>query len=154
LSSAVSPTCLEGIKMLPRINAVMRISQDIELRYLPSGAAVAKLNLVSSSKYKTATGEQKEETCFIEGAVFGKPAEVINQYCKKGSKLYIMGDLKLDTWQDQNGQKRSKHTIKIDSFEFLDSKPQEQPQYAPPKVEIVPPAVGRNQPYDDGEIPF
>ncbi len=107
---------------LSKVIGVYRLSQDVELRYIPSGSAVAKLNLVNSSKYKTQTGEQREDTCFIDGIVFSKLAEVANQYLRKGSKIYVVAELKQETWQDQNGQNRSKHSLKIDSFEMLDSK--------------------------------
>ena len=107
---------------LGKVNGVYRLSQDVELRYLASGTALAKLNLVNSSKYKTQSGEQKEETCFIDGTVFGKLGEVANQYLKKGSKVWIDAELKQDTWTTQEGQNRSKHTLKINGFEMLDSK--------------------------------
>ena len=147
--------------MLSKVNGVFRIASEIELKYLPSGSAVAKVNLVNSSKYKTQSGEQKEDVCFINGTVFGKQAEVLNQYCHKGSKLFVTGQLKQDTWQDQQGNKRSAHSIKIDSFEFLDSKPQQQSysqgqqndyqQRPQAKVEVV----QDSQPYiGDDEIPF
>ena len=110
--------------MLSKVIGIYRIASDIEMKFLPSGSAVAKVNLVNSSKYKTQSGEQKEDTCFIYGSVFGKQAEILNTYCQKGSKIYIVGELKQDTWKDNQGQKRSVHSIKIDSFEFLDSKPQ------------------------------
>jgi single-strand DNA-binding protein len=125
--------------MLPKINGVMRISQEIELRYLPDGKPVARINLVSSSKYKTQSGEQKENTCFIEGTCFGKSAEILNQYCSKGSKLYIIGELMQDTWTDNNGNNRSKHKILIESFEFLDSKQNNQKDtYQENKVQTQP----------------
>lgn len=108
---------------LSKVVGVYRLSQEPELRYSSSGSAVARLNLVNNSKYKTQAGEQREETCFIEGAVFGKLAEVASQYLKKGSKIYVVAELKQDAWQDQNGQNRSKHSLKIESFEMLDSKP-------------------------------
>lgn len=108
--------------MLAKVNGVFRISKDIELKYLPSGSAIAKVGLVNSAKYKTQTGEQKEDTCFIDGIVFGKPAEVINQYCKKGSKIFVSGDLNLEQWVAQDGSNKSKHSIKIKEFEFLDTK--------------------------------
>lgn len=108
---------------LSKVIGVYRLTQDPELKYLNSGSAVAKLNLVNSSKYKAQDGTQKEDTCFIEGTVFSKLAEVANQYLNKGSKIYVVAELKQDTWQDQNGQNRSKHSLKIESFEMLDSKP-------------------------------
>lgn len=108
--------------MLAKVNGVFRISRDIELKYLPSGSAIAKVGLVNSAKYKTQTAGQKEDTCFIDGIIFGKPAEVINQYCKKGSKIFVSGDLKLEQWVAQDGSNKSKHSIKIKEFEFLDTK--------------------------------
>jgi len=131
--------------MLSKVIGVFRIASEIEVKYLPNGNAVAKVNLVNSSKYKTQSGEQKEDVCFINGAVFGKQAEVLNQYCHKGSKLYVTGQLKQDTWQDHQGNKRSAHSIKIDSFEFLDSKQQSQQgqqndyqQRPKPEVKVYP----------------
>jgi len=159
--------------MLSKVIGVYRIASDIELKYLQSGSAVARVNLVNSSKYKTQSGEQKEDICFINGTVFGKQAEIINQYCHKGSKIYVIGELKHDSWTDQQGTKRSAHSIKIDSFEFLDSKPQSnnaQTNQAPnqgyqqpnnqgytqsnqtrpqPNVEVMP-----NIDIDDDSIPF
>ena len=108
---------------LSKVIGVYRLTQDVELRYLNSGSAVAKLNLVNSSKYKAQDGTQKEESCFIEGTVFGRLAEVANQYLHKGSKIYVVAELKQDTWSDNEGKNRSKHSLKIDSFEMLDSKP-------------------------------
>lgn len=105
-----------------RVLGVYRLTQDVELRYLPSGSAVAKLKLVNSSKYKSASGEQKEDTCFIDGTIFGKMAEIANQYLIKGSKVFVNAGLKQETWE-KDGQKQSRHTLKIDSFEMLDSKP-------------------------------
>ena len=115
---------------LGKVLGVYRLTQDVELRYLPSGSAVAKLKLVNSSKYKSASGEQKEDTCFIDGTIFGKMAEIANQYLIKGSKVFVNAELKQETWE-KDGQKQSRHTLKIDSFEMLDSKPsdtQGQPQ--------------------------
>ena len=115
--------------MLAKVNGVFRLSQDVELRYLSDGKELAKLNLVNSNKFKKASGEQVEDTCFIEGTIFGKLANVANTYLRKGSKIYIDADLKQDTWEDnQSGQKRSKHTLKINTFEMLDSKSDNQSQ--------------------------
>ena len=141
--------------MLSKVIGIYRIASDIELRYLQSGSAVAKVNLVNSSKYKTQSGEQREDTCFINGTVFGKQAEVLNQYCRKGSKIYVVGELKQDTWQDQQGNKKSAHNIKIDSFEFLDSKPQasSQPQKNEPSSYDQQNGLPKINIADD-EIPF
>lgn len=142
---------------LSKVIGIYRLSQEPEMRYLATGSAVAKLNLVNSSKYKTQTGEQREETCFIEGTVFGKLAEVASQYLRKGSKIYVVAELKQETWQDQNGQNRSKHSLKIESFEMLDSKPndnqgqrsQSQNNYQPKQHQQDVPELDL-----DDEIPF
>lgn len=119
---------------LAKVNGVFRLSKEVELKYLPSGSALAKLSLVNSSKFKTQSGETKEETCFIDGSVFGKLAEVANQYLQKGSKIWIDADLKQESWTAQDGSNKTRHTLKINSFEMLDSKKdgQAQPKQEPP----------------------
>jgi single-strand DNA-binding protein len=98
------------------------LTRDIELKYIPSGAAIAKSAIATSHKYKTATGEQKDEVCFIDFTVFGKSAEIINQYVRKGSKVLLEGRLIFEQWTDQNGQNRSKHSLRVETFKFLDNK--------------------------------
>jgi len=98
-------------------------TRAIELRHLPSGSAVAKTGLAVNRSWKDKlTGEQKQETMFVDVAIYGKSAEIANQYMTKGKKVLIEGRLVLEQWMDQTGQKRSKHTVAVDSFEFLDSK--------------------------------
>jgi single-strand DNA-binding protein len=98
------------------------LTRDIELRYLPSGAAVAKSAIATSYKYKSGTGEQKEEVCFLDFNVFGKSAEILNQYVRKGSKVLLEGRLVLEQWTAQDGTNRSKHSLRVENFKFLDSK--------------------------------
>lgn len=143
---------------LGKVLGVYRLTQDVELRYLPSGSAVAKLKLVNSSKYKSASGEQKEDTCFIDGTIFGKMAEIANQYLVKGSKIFVNAELKQETWE-KDGQKQSRHSLKIDSFEMIDSKPSDnQGQTQPkrePKVEYEQSNIPNINIDDlDSEIPF
>lgn len=110
--------------MLATVNGVFRLTRDVELRYLASGSAVAKLGLVNSTKFKKQDGTMTEESCFVDGTLFGKSAETANQYLKKGSKVYINAELKYESWE-KDGVKHSKNSLKINSFEMLDSKPQE-----------------------------
>ncbi len=99
------------------------LTRDPQLKYLPSQTPVVEIGLAVSNKYKTASGEEREEVLFIDCNAFGKTAETINQYCQKGRPLLIEGRLKLDTWDDkQTGQKRSKHKVHIDSFTFVGSR--------------------------------
>lgn len=123
--------------MLIQINTISRIAKDIELRYLSNGTALAKLSLVNSKKY-TSNNEQKEDTCFIDATAFGKTAEVINQYCKKGDRIFIVGELKQENWTAQDGSNRSKHSISIESIEFIEKKDSDTVKTPPPPKAVVP----------------
>lgn len=101
---------------------VGNLTRDVELKYLPSGSAVAKIGLASNRKYKKQDGESAEDTCFVDVSLFGRTAEVANQYLKKGSQVLIEGRLNFETWTDASGQKRSKHTITAESMQMLGSK--------------------------------
>ncbi|MGM0518610.1 MAG: single-stranded DNA-binding protein [Campylobacterota bacterium] len=108
--------------MYNKVIMVGNLTRDIELRYLPSGAAIAKSAIASSYKYKTQTGEQKEEVCFLDFNIFGRSAEVANQYLRKGSKVLLEGRLVLEQWTAQDGTNRSKHSLRVDTMKMLDSK--------------------------------
>jgi single-strand DNA-binding protein len=108
--------------MYNKVITIGNLTRDIELKYIPSGAAIAKCAIATSHKFKTQTGEQKEEVCFLDFSVFGKQAEILNQYVKKGSKVMLEGRLVLEQWTAQDGSKRSKHSLRVETFKFLDSK--------------------------------
>ncbi len=108
--------------MLANVNGVFRLSQDVELKHTQGGAAIASLSLVNSEKYRTQSGENKENVCFVNATAFGRTGEVCNQYLRKGSKIYVSGKLKFEQWTAQDGTKRSRHVIHIDSMEMLDQK--------------------------------
>jgi single-strand DNA-binding protein len=98
------------------------LTRDPELRYTPSGKAVAKFGLAINRTWTSETGEKKEDTTFVDIDCFGRQAEVISQYMKKGRPLLVEGRLKLDQWDDkQTGQKRSRLGVVLESFSFLDS---------------------------------
>jgi len=102
------------------------LTRDIELRYSQSGAAIGKTAIATSRKF-TSNGEKKEEVCFVDITFFGRSAEVANQYLRKGSKILVEGRLNFEQWQDQQGQKRSKHSVIVESMNMLDSKSDNQP---------------------------
>ena len=105
-----------------KVILVGNLTRDPELRYTPKGMAIAKLGLAVNRTWKTETGESKEEVTFVDVDSFGRQAEVIGQYHKKGRPILIEGRLRLDTWDDkQTGQKRSKLGVVLESFQFLDS---------------------------------
>ncbi|PAF52229.1 single-stranded DNA-binding protein [Helicobacter sp. 13S00477-4] len=108
--------------MYNKVIMVGNLTRDVELRYLPSGSALATLGLASNRRYKKQDGSQAEEVCFVDVKLFGRAAEVANQYLRKGSKVLIEGRLTLETWTDQTGSKKSKHTITAEGMQMLDSK--------------------------------
>lgn len=100
------------------------LTRDPELRYTPSNVAVATFGLAINSVIgKDADGNQKKEVLFIDVTAFGKQAETISQYCKKGSALFVEGRLRLRQWEDKDGNRRSKHEIVLNGFQFLGSAP-------------------------------
>lgn len=112
---------------MPSFNKVMMIgnlTRDPQVKNLSAGLVVADFGLAMNRKYRTANGEDKEEVCFVDCSAFGKQAEVIAQWCKKGKQLFVEGRLKYDQWEDQRsgGAKRSKVTVVVENFQFLGSK--------------------------------
>ena len=98
------------------------LTRDPELRYTPKGTAIARLGIACNRKWKSETGELKEEVTFVDVDAFGKQAETIGQYLKKGRPILIEGRLRYDTWEDkQSGQKKSKLGVVLENFQFLDS---------------------------------
>ena len=108
--------------MFNKVILVGNLTRDLELRYTPGGTAVASTGIATSRRFKGADGQQKEEVCFVDLTFFGRTAEIANQYLRKGSKVLVEGRLKYDTWEDQNGMKRSKHSITVENMTMLDSK--------------------------------
>jgi len=98
------------------------LTRDPELRYTPKGTALAKLGLAVNRRWTSDTGEQKEETTFVDVEAWGPQAENISKYMKKGSPLLIEGRLRLDQWDDkQTGQKRSKLVVVCENSRFIGS---------------------------------
>jgi single-strand DNA-binding protein len=107
--------------MFNKVILVGNLTRDIELRYSQSGMGIANTAIATSRKY-TSNGEKKEEVCFVDITFFARSAEIANQYLRKGSKILVEGRLNFDQWVDQNGQKRSKHSVVVETMQMLDSK--------------------------------
>lgn len=107
---------------------VGNLTKDITLTYLASGSAVAKSSIATTYKYKSQSGEQKEEVCFLEFTIFGRMGEVANQYLHKGSKVLLEGRLIFEQWTDKDGNNRSRHSLRVDEMKMLDSKSSENNQ--------------------------
>ena len=98
------------------------LTRDVEVRYTPGGTAVGNTGLAVNRRFKSATGEQKEEVMFVDITFFGRTAEIANQYLRKGSKVLVDGRLKLDQWTAQDGSKRSKHSVTVENLQMLGSR--------------------------------
>jgi single-strand DNA-binding protein len=103
-----------------KVILVGNLTRDPELRYTPKGMAIAKIGMAVNRTWKNEAGESKEEVTFVDVDAFGRQAETLAQYMKKGSPLLVEGRLKLDQWDDkQTGQKRSKLGVIVEGFQFL-----------------------------------
>jgi single-strand DNA-binding protein len=143
------------------------LTRDPELRYTPKGMAVVKMGMAINRTWKSESGETKEEVTFVDVDAWGRQAEVIAQYMRKGRPILIEGRLKLDTWEDKNThQKQSKLKVTLESFSFIDSKGAEgggaggapsgespRKSAAPAKTEGAP-AENEPQPPEDDDVPF
>lgn len=139
-----------------RVMLMGNLTRDVELKYTPSNQAVANIGLAVNRRYKTKdTGEQREETTFVDCEAWGRTAEVMNQYLAKGRPVFIEGRLKLDSWQDKDGGNRSKLKVVVENFQFVDSRGGSggagggQQQSAPAAN-----ADGQHQPVSEADIPF
>ena len=106
---------------LNKVFLIGNLTRDPELRYTPSGTAVAQFGLATNRRWKDrSSGEMREETTFVDVEVWGKQAELAGQYLAKGRPLFIEGRLRLDQWEDRNtGQKRSRLKVVGERFQFL-----------------------------------
>jgi len=108
---------------LNKVMLIGNLTRDPEVRYTPKGTAVADLGLAINRYYQGDNGERQEETTFVDVTLWGKQAELAQQYLGKGRPVYIEGRLQMDTWEDkQSGQKRSKIKIVCENMQFLGSR--------------------------------
>jgi len=103
-----------------RVIIIGNLTRDPDYKQLASGQAVSRLSIASNRQFKNRqTGAAVQEVCYIDVDVWGAQAESCKQYLKKGSPVLVEGRLKLDSWEDANGQTRSKHSIVADRIIFL-----------------------------------
>ena len=98
------------------------LTRDLEMRQLPSGMAVGNFGLAVNERYKDRNEQWQEKANFIDCEIFGRRAEVMQQYLGKGRPVFIEGKLRFDQWQDQQGNNRSKLKVVVDDFQFVDSR--------------------------------
>jgi single-strand DNA-binding protein len=151
-----------------KVILVGNLTRDPELRYTPKGTAMAKLGLAVNRRWTSETGEQREEVTFVDIDAFGKQAETIGQYMKKGGAMLVEGRLRLDQWDDkQTGQKRSKLGVVLEGFTFLGGGPNRNAEGSAPAAATPRPApaaaapaataaaaAGEPPPPEEDDVPF
>ncbi len=95
------------------------LTRDPETRVTPSGLTICKMGLAVSRRYSTKDGDSREETTFVDVDAFGRQAEVITKYLRKGSPIFMEGRLRFDQWETNDGQKRSKLGVVLENFQFV-----------------------------------
>lgn len=134
-----------------RVVILGNVTRDIQLKTLPSGTVIAEFGMAMNRKFKTSSGEAREEVCFVDCTAFGRSAEVLNQYSGKGRQLLVEGRLKLDQWEDKNGGgKRSKLSVVVENFTLLGNKGDGANKPAAAENEAGDPSEN----FDPSEIPF
>jgi single-strand DNA-binding protein len=105
---------------LNKVILLGNLTRDPELKYTQGGQAIAKFGLAVSRKY-TQNGETKEQVCFVDITAWGRTAEIVNEYAKKGKPILVEGRLDYQTWE-KDGQKRSKHEVVAENIQLLGSR--------------------------------
>ena len=142
-----------------KVTMIGHLTRDPELKYTPSGQPIAGFTLGLNRVYTSQDGNKKEEASFIDVTAFGKQAETIAQYLRKGRPLLVSGRLRQEKWEDKTtGKQQSKVTVVCEDFTFIDSKPDG--ETAPPAGQRGAPAQGKpaarstEQEAEDDDVPF
>ena len=98
------------------------LTRDPVVSYLPSNTPVVDFGIATNRKWKSQDGQEREEVCFVDCRAFGRVADTIGKYCKKGQSILVEGRLTFDQWDDkETGQKRNKHRVTVETFTFSSS---------------------------------
>ena len=124
------------------------LTRNPELKFIPSGQAVANISVATNRTYKAGSGEWKEEVTYVRVVTWGKSAEACGEYLKKGAPVMIEGRLKLKEWTATDGQKRSMMEVQADRVQFLGG------NKSGPAKEDTPPEGFEPPPMTDDDIPF
>lgn len=105
---------------LNRVLLIGNLTRDPELRVTPKGSSICQFGMAVNRTFKDASGQQREETTFVDIEAWGRQGEVISKYCSKGRPLFVEGRLRFDSWEDKNtGQKRSRLSVVLENFQFI-----------------------------------
>jgi len=152
---------------LNKVFLLGNLTRNPELRYTPGGAAVCNFGIAVNRRFSTAQGEDREETCFVEIEVWGRQAQLCQQYLTKGAPALVEGRLRYDSWEDrETGRRRSRLLVRADRVQFLSAPARssaaftDEPAAPPPaagrRAEPAEPPPFEEPPSDDSEddIPF
>ena len=149
-----------------KVILIGNLGKDPEVRYLPSGDAVANISIATTETWKDKGGEKQEKTEWHRVSMFSKLAEIAGEYLKKGSQVYIEGRLETRKWTDKEGHERYTTEIRADRMQMLGSRSGGSERMAPPEDDAPPrstaapakkpPETGKGGGFDDLEddIPF
>ncbi len=133
-----------------KVILIGNLGRDPEVRYMPSGDAVANITIATTETWKDKGGEKQEQTEWHRVAMFGKTAEIAGEYLKKGSQVYIEGKLQTRKWTDKEGQERYTTEIRADRMQMLGSRSGGSERMAPSEEDAGParssPAAGSKKP--------
>ena len=136
---------------LNKVLLIGNLTRPPELRYTPSGTAVADLRLAVNRNYTTQAGEKREEACFLTVVVWGKQAESCSEYLDKGSQVFVEGRLQTRDWEGKDGQKRTVTEVVAERVQFMSRTRARRP----PRSPAAAPAVrGRGSGGADDDVPF
>jgi len=116
-----------------KVILIGNLGRDPEVRYMPSGDAVANISIATTETWKDKNGEKQEKTEWHRVAMFGKTAEIAGEYLKKGSQVYIEGRLETRKWTDKEGQERTTTEVRADRMQMLGSRSGGSERMAPPE---------------------
>jgi single-strand DNA-binding protein len=132
------------------------LTRDPQLSYTPNQTAVVDFGLATNRRWTGQDGAQHDETCFVDCRAFGRMAENINKYFKKGKPIFLEGRLTFDSWTAQDGSKKSKLRVTVENFQFLPGTggAPGQPDQEPGTESDAPPQGRPSGQIPDSDIPF
>ena len=136
------------------------LTRDPDVRTTSTGLKIAKLGLAVNRRFRTRDNELREETTYVDIDAFGQDAETLERYCQKGSPLFVEGRLRLDQWQSNTGENRSKLTVVLERFQFIGGRESSQAEEdtGDSRESSTPPPSASNTPSGDSleedNIPF
>lgn len=140
-----------------KIILIGRATRDPELRYTPSGTAVTSFTLANNSSYGSGDNK-KESVSYFDCVAWSKSGEIITEYLKKGKQILVSGRLTQRSWQDSDGNKKSKIEIVVEEFQFIggkeEPKQESKPQQSRPVSKTPEPENYDDNPFSDDDIPF